>query len=99
VNTDDVVLIPYGPGYLKLTADELTRALRRGLAPAPAPAAASGPPDDGLLVDSAEMGRRVGCTAEHIEALAKRQDIPAVRVGRYLRFQPAAVVAALQQQQ
>jgi excisionase family DNA binding protein len=90
----DTVLIPYGAGYLRLTQEEFTRAIARGIAPAPAPDAP--PVSDGRLVDSAEMGTRIGCTAEHVEALAKRGEVPAVRIGRYLRFNPAAVLAALQ---
>ena len=42
------------------------------------------------------MGERLGVTPEWCEAAAKTGEIPSLRVGRYLRFDPAQVLASLQ---
>lgn len=48
------------------------------------------------LVDSREMARRLGVGDTLVEAMARDGRIPSIRVGeKSLRFQPAAVLAAL----
>jgi len=91
----DLIPIPWGEGYLQATRAEFDAMLARGLVPganaAPAPPSMAGQ----ALLDSRAMGERLSVSAEQVEAMAKRGEVPSVRVGRYLRFNPAEVVASL----
>ena len=93
------VLIPLPDGrWLALTNEELCTALRRaegmGFPPNAAPAAPLVAGDEPLC-DSRAMGERLGVSAEWCEAAAARGEIPSVRVGRYLRFDPAQVMTVI----
>lgn len=92
----DFVLIPYGNAFLRLTPAEFSAAMGRGLTPGGISAPAQPPVTGEGLLDSQEMGKRLGVTAEWCEGAAKAGDIPSVRVGRYLRFDPVEVLSKLQ---
>lgn len=94
---EQLVPIPYGNGYLMLTLREFQTALSRGLVGRPSEAPATDGTQDDQLVDAAHMGRLLGVADTWVEQAAKTGRIPAVRVGRYLRFLPRAVLAALQE--
>jgi len=47
------------------------------------------------LVDAEEMARRADLPVFWIRDRARRRQIPSVRCGRYVRFDPDAVIAAL----
>jgi excisionase family DNA binding protein len=53
------------------------------------------PPPTERLVSSAELAELLGCNDTLIEQMARDRRIPAVRIGRLLRFEPAAVLTAL----
>ena len=88
----DFILIPYGNAFLQLTPAEFAAAMGRGLAPGANSAPATPPLGGEGLVDSADLGKRLGMTAEWCEAAAREGTIPSLRLGKYLRFDPAAVL-------
>ena len=47
------------------------------------------------LANSAQMAELIGCNDTLVEQMAKDGRIPCVRAGKLLRFEPAAVIAAL----
>jgi excisionase family DNA binding protein len=52
-------------------------------------------PDTEPLVDSEQLAGLLGINSTTVEGLAKEGKIPAVRIGRLLRFEPSRVKAAL----
>jgi excisionase family DNA binding protein len=74
--------------------DARRRAAALGFGPVGAPPSADGAAPQRLL-NSKELGALIGVNATLIEQMAKDHRIPAVRIGRLLRFEPAAVLAAL----
>lgn len=88
----DFVLVPYGSAFLRLTEAEFAAAMGRGLDPGPKSAPAHPPVAGEALLDSRAMGERLAVTAELCEQMAREGRIPSVRIGRYLRFDPAAVI-------
>ena len=50
---------------------------------------------DPAFVDAAEMARRLSLPVFWVQDAARRGKIPSVRVGHYVRFEPAVVVAAV----
>jgi len=87
----DWVLVPWGNAFLRLTPAEFSAAMGRGLAAGPISAPAQPPGTGEGLLDSRAMSERLGVSEEQVEALARRGEIPSVRVGRYLRFDPVEV--------
>jgi len=85
------VLVPWGNAFLRLTEAEFAAAMGRGLVPGPISAPTSPATAGEGLLDSRAMGERLGVGEEQVEALARRGEIPSVRVGRYLRFDPVEV--------
>ncbi len=53
------------------------------------------PPEPAALVEPAEMARRLTVAETWVRDAARRQKIPAVYAGVHLRFDPAAVLAAM----
>jgi excisionase family DNA binding protein len=47
------------------------------------------------LLNSADMSALLGCNDTLVEQMAKEHRIPAIRVGRLLRFEPDRVLEAL----
>ena len=47
------------------------------------------------LANSTQMAELIGCNDTLVEQMAKDGRIPCVRAGKLLRFEPAAVIAAL----
>ena len=92
-----VVTLP-GGGAAAFAASALAeareRALTLGLNEAsgsvPESAAAALP-----LANSTQMAELIGCNDTLVEQMAKDGRIPCVRAGKLLRFEPAAVIAAL----
>ena len=95
--TDILVPLPDGR-WLALAPEALRSALDRaeGMGFGPSAAPAQAPVAAEALLDSRAMGERLGVTPEWCEAAAKTGEIPSLRVGRYLRFDPAQVLASLQ---
>jgi len=94
---NDWVLIPWGNGFLKATEAEFAAIMGRGLTPSASPAPAPRPEAETVLLDARAMGQRLGTTAEWVEAAGRAGRVPSVRVGRYVRFDPRAVLEALGQ--
>lgn len=92
----DFVLIPWGSAFLRLTEAEFAVVVGRGLATGEIAAPAHAPVAGDQLLTSEELGKRLGVTAEWCEQAAKEDRIPSVRVGRYLRFDPVAVLREVQ---
>src|SRR5688572_15631388 len=96
-----MAVVVQGPtGWIALTPDELRTAKEwadtlgfNSANPATAPATAQSNPQ--ALLTSTQLGKFLGTTPEWCEIAAKRGDIPSQRVGRYLRFDLAAVRIAL----
>ena len=44
-----------------------------------------------VLLDQAELAAHLGTTERHVRRLVAERRIPFVRVGRFVRFDPAAV--------
>lgn len=55
------------------------------------------PETNAELVDAKEMARRLQCPESWIRSAARQGKIPVVMIGRYPRFDPAAVIAARKQ--
>lgn len=91
----DWVRLPHGSAFLRLTPAEFATVMARGLDPGPSAAPAAPGVVAGALLDSRAMGERLSVSAEQVEAMAKRGEIASIRVGRYLRFDPAEVLASL----
>ncbi|MGO9056948.1 MAG: helix-turn-helix domain-containing protein [Candidatus Binataceae bacterium] len=51
---------------------------------------------ESVLVDAGELADRLGVPETHIRTKARAGEIPCVRVGKYMRFDPAAVAAVLE---
>jgi excisionase family DNA binding protein len=43
------------------------------------------------LLDQSELAERLGITERHVRRLVAERRIPFVKVGRFVRFEPAAV--------
>jgi excisionase family DNA binding protein len=91
------VAVPLADGrWLVLEWETFTGALQRGAKFGfNGTAAAGGPAPTERLVNSAELAELLGCNDTLVEQMARDGRIPAVRIGRLLRFEPAAVLAAL----
>ena len=98
--TSDVwvlVTLP-GGGAAAFTASALAEARERAVSlglTAPSDAL----PESGAtalpLANSTQMAELIGCNDTLVEQMAKDGRIPCVRAGKLLRFEPAAVIAAL----
>lgn len=47
------------------------------------------------LVTAPELAQLFGCTKVHVYRLAQRHEIPSIRIGSSVRFDPASVADAL----
>jgi len=92
-----LLAIPLPDGrWIGLTPEAFASALEAGSALGLGPATtsiAAGPPEP--LLNSEQMAALVGVHSTTIEAMAKRDEIPSVRIGKALRFEPSAVKAKL----
>jgi len=89
----DLVLIPFpGLGTLAMTREQFESALAAGraLSPAPVSHALKNPADE--LVDAEYMEKRTGVPASWWMAQARERRIPFQKIGRRVRFDPAAVL-------
>ena len=50
------------------------------------------------LLDMSELAARLSTTERHVRRLVNERRIPFVRVGRFIRFDPALVAAWLEEQ-
>ena len=91
----DLILIPYGPGYLQLTGEEYAAILARGLAPGPNAAPAVAPVGAAQLLDSRQLSALLGVGDTLLEQMARDGRLPAVRIGKFLRFDPSEVLRIL----
>jgi hypothetical protein len=95
--TDRVIVFLPDGRPLALGEAEFRAALAAGeafAAPAQPPVAGQGSAPERLL-DSRQLGELLGVGDTWLEGAAKRGDIPSVRIGKALRFEPAAVLAVL----
>ena len=92
----DRVLIPFGPEILVLSAEEFEQARERGrsLTVARAPASSVLEPST-ALESAAEIAAHLSLPKSCIYEYAKAGRIPCTRVGRHVRFNRQAVLAAL----
>lgn len=92
----DRVIIPFGPDVLILTEQEFVQARERGRAmarPVAAPSAAPVPCNE--LVTASKIALELSLPRSCIYEYAKAGRIPSVRVGKHVRFNTLAVLAAL----
>ncbi len=99
MNPEVLVLIALPDGSvgafpLAETVQARLRAADLGFGAGPAPALASVPAE--RLLDSRQLADLLGVGDTWLEGAAAAGKIPCFRIGRYLRFQPSAVKAALQ---
>src|SRR5687767_9183464 len=89
----DRVLLPFGDRWIALTPEQLAAALAAGAEAVPdtrvqaEPGAPSGVP----LLTAEQICARTGVEASWFLERARRDEIPHVRLGKYVRFDPAAV--------
>jgi excisionase family DNA binding protein len=93
-----VIAFPLADGrWLALRKQEFDAALRRAadlnLNAAATPVVATAPE---RLLNSRQLAAVTGVGDVTLEGLAKRGEIPSVRIGKALRFKPSAVLTALQ---
>lgn len=87
----DTVLIPLpGVGTLELSREQYEAALRPLT-----PARDTAPPVSEPLLDAAEMARLVNLPKSCVYEKARTGAIPSIRVGKHVRFNRSAVLAAL----
>jgi len=95
---DQIVLVPLGSQTLALTLAEFEAARKRasdlGLSPQARPERQTSE----RLVDSKTMAEALAVPVGWVEERARQGQIPSVVVGKYRRFEPGAVIAALSNQ-
>ena len=91
----NLILIPFGAAYLQLTSEEYAAILGRGLAPGPNAAPAVAPVGAAPLLDSRQLSALLGVGDVLIETMARDGRLPAVRIGKALRFDPTEVLRIL----
>ncbi len=91
--SDQLVLVPLGTELLVLTRDELdaarTRARDLGLG------VSGGDADSERLVDAEQLAQLTSLPKSWLEEAARQNRIPSIVAGKYRRFSPRAVRAAL----
>lgn len=91
---DSFVLVPFGCAWLALTVSELEEGRRRAHALMPAPSQPATAASDRVL-DAAGMERETGIKASWFLEQARRNAIPHLRAGKYVRFRLEATLTAL----
>lgn len=89
------VLIPFGGEYLALSSEQLAEALKRGreiMPPATTTAAAIAPAE---ILDAEGAEARTGIPASWWLEQARRDAIPHIRAGKYVRFELSEALEAL----
>lgn len=92
-----VVTLP-GGGAAAFTASALAEARERAVSlglTAPSDSMPESAVTALPLANSTQMAELIGCNDTLVEQMAKDGRIPCVRAGKLLRFEPAAVIAAL----
>jgi excisionase family DNA binding protein len=92
-----LVTLP-GGGAAAFTASALAEARERAVSlglTAPSDSVAESAATALPLANSTQMAELIGCNDTLVEQMAKDGRIPCVRAGKLLRFEPAAVIAAL----
>ncbi len=99
MSCDPLIPVPFGPGYLWLTAEEVARAAARspvGASLGSQGSAGSGaPPWDEPLLTSQQLADKTGVPDTWWEQAAREKRVPFLRAGKYLRFRLTDVLAAL----
>lgn len=96
---NNTVAVPLPDGrWLVLPAEVFAEALQAGATFASRVSSAAHECAPEQLKDSRGMAALLGCNDTLVEQMAKDGRIPAVRIGRLLRFEPTAVLAALRTQ-
>lgn len=91
----DLVLIPVpGLGVLALDSEAFVAALVAGTALRPL-AESSAAPAAPRLMTSEQLGEQLSIPATWLEEAARRDEIPSVRAGKYVRFDPDEVMGSL----
>ncbi len=89
------ILLPDGR-CLALAPEALRAALATGTAMGlAATTPAQDPPTPERLLNSEELAALLGIHSTTVEGMAKRGEIPSIRAGKALRFEPSVVKAAL----
>lgn len=94
----DKILVPFGERFLALDRDAFQAALAEGdrILPRPSkPEGLIGGPVPSKLLTAEEMAERTGVPASWFLRAARACEIPFVRFEKYVRFEPAAVIAHL----
>jgi hypothetical protein len=91
----DRVLVPFATGqWLALSPETFREALEAGTAAMPSPAQAKGADPTQKLASAAEMEVATGVPASCFAAQARERRIPFRKIGRYVRFDVAEVLAS-----
>lgn len=92
-----LIALPDGQ-WLGLYPEELTEALSRGAKTMPRthPEVSPGAPSDTQWLTAEQMAGRTGVKASWFLASARLKEIPHVRLGKYVRFDPNAVIPLLE---
>ncbi len=91
----DRILIPLGDRWLALDAATFAAALEAGARAVPAHDSASPSREPSRLLTAEQMAAATGTPASWFLAAARTNEIPFVRLGKYVRFDLAAVTAKL----
>ena len=92
------ILIPFGDRFLALDSETFQAALAEGdrlLPPRARPDGLIGGATPSKLLTAGDVARELGVAVSKVRELVRRAEIPVVRVGRFHRFDLAAVRQAL----
>ena len=90
------IVIPFGSEVLVLSDQEFARARERGRAIVEEDEAApTTPAPSEELIDASELASRLNLAKSAVYEHARSGRLPSVRIGRHVRFNLAAVLAAL----
>lgn len=90
-----MVLIPFGHDYLALSQERLQEALKRGHELMPSQTQSTPAHADDRIVDAEGAATITGIPKTWYEEQARRNTIPHLRFGKYLRFRLSEVLEAV----
>lgn len=93
--SDRVVLVPFGENMLAFTLDQFTEALERGRSLAPSSAQPETTTTDDRIVDAEGAASETGVPATWFLEQARRNTIPHLKFGKYVRFRLSEVLEAV----
>lgn len=92
MSADPLIVVPFGVELLALTQCEFQTARKR--AAELGIGSRTGESQIEPLVDAERMGELAGVPGAWIAEAARQDRIPSIRLGKYVRFRPSAVLAS-----